>query len=339
MKQCLTLLCTVAACAATACVEGQPTLPRRDAAGDAITDARASLPDAQDDRAAPIDDQSARPDAVDDRPSITMDSGPDAAPDAAIDARADSTVATDAAPDAAPAARCTPAIDGTITPAEYTTALRVENTTLPSAWGPNELRELYLCYDDRALYLAVRGSVEAAPMGSAANAIVVYIDRDFQGAGGAATGISLFSALADRTGALDTALSSDFRVTAAGFGVEGAFGVAGTRTFTSASSDESQGWRLFWPTSALPDRRTNFAYVVSGVSTQCQDRAGTMDDVCETSVAWSSLFEGPRPATTTIALFARIVNAMGSNSPDQTLPADMPATPRTISRVLTMDVR
>ncbi len=342
MKQRSLALSAVAACAVCACVEGQPTLPRRDATADTAREASAPLPDVTSDRPSPPDDQSAPlPDVVDDRPTIAMDSGadanPDANPDATLDARTDTGVPADAAPDAAPAPRCTPAIDGTISPAEYTAALRAQNTTLPSAWGPNELRELYLCYDDRALYLAVRGSVETSPMGSPANAIVVYIDRDY----GSATGISLFSALNDRSGALDTALSSAFTLTAGAgaFGVEGAFGVAGLRTITSMSSDETQGWRLFWPTTAVPDRRTNFAYVVTGVSTQCQDRAGTMDDVCETSIAWTSLFEGPRPATTTIALFARIVNGAGDNSPDQTLPFDMPATPRSISRVLTMPVR
>jgi len=326
---------TVASCAITACVEGQPTLPRRDAG-----DAAASRPDViVDDRPNPVDDRSmSMPDVIDDRPSmVAMDSGPEASVDAAVDARTDTGVPVDAAPDAAAPARCTPAIDGTISPAEYAAALRVTNTTLPSAWGPNELRDLYLCYDSNALYIALRGSVETAPMGSPANAIVVYIDRDY----GSATGISLFSALNDRMGALDTALSSNFTLTAGAgsFGVEGAFGVAGLRTLSLMTSDETQGWRLFWPTSVVPDRRTNFAYVVSGVSTNCQDRAGTADDTCETSIAWTSLFEGPRPASTTIALFARIVNAAGTSSPDQTLPMDTPAMPRNVGRVLTLDVR
>lgn len=328
-----------------ACVEAQPTLPRRDASADG---ADASGADARDDRpTAPMSDGSDVTDAqdvqsaldvIDDRPSSAMTDGAADAP-----REASATDAADAATDSgAPPARCTPTIDGTINASEYTAAIRAENSTLPSAWGPNELRELFLCYDDRALYLAVRGSVETAPMGSPANAIVLYIDRDFRGGtGGSATGISLFSALTDRTGALDTALSSDFRLGASvdGFGIEGAFGISGMRTLTSASSDEGQGWRLFWPATAMPDRRANFAYIVTGVSTNCQDRAGTADDVCETSVAWTSLFEAPRPASTTIALFARIVNGGGTMSPDQTLPYDMPSTPRTITRVLTMDVR
>lgn len=320
-----------------ACVEAQPTLPRRDGSTDDARDDRpAVLPDS-----ATAQDARSAMDVVDDRPASAMS---DAATDALREASvADAADAADVATDTgAPPARCAPTIDGTIAPSEYTTAIRVENSTLPSAWGPNELRELYLCYDDRALYLAIRGSVESAPMGSPANAIVLYLDRDFRGGtGGSATGISLFSALTDRAGALDTALSSDFRLGASvdGFGVEGAFGVSGLRTLTSASSDEAQGWRLFWPATAVPDRRSNFAYIVTGVSTACQDRAGTADDSCETSVAWTSLFEGPRPASTTVALFARIVNGGGTMSPDQTLPYDMPSTPRTITRVLTMDVR
>jgi hypothetical protein len=279
-------------------------------------------------------------DAIDDRPaSMGMDSGPEASADAALDTLSDTGVSLDAMPDAdasAPA-RCSPTIDGTIAPDEYMAARHASNTALPSTWGPNELRDLYLCYDDRALYIALRGSVETAPMGARANAIVVYVDRDY----GSATGIANFSVLNDRMGALDNALSANFTLTpdVGIFGVEAAFGVAGLRTFDSTSSDELQGWRLFWPTTVMPDRRTDFAYVLTDVHTHCQDRDGTANDTCETRIAWTSLFEGPRPMTTTVALFARIVNATGDSSPNQTLPMDRPEMPRSVSRVLTLDVR
>lgn len=309
----------------------------RDTGVDARLDA-ATTPDAIDDRPTMSED---RPDVLDDRPSAFDDHAdvnvdrPDA-----VDDRP--TIADSGVDSGAPLARCTPTIDGTLGATEYAMAARADNTVLPSAWGANELRELRVCFDDNALYIAVRGSVEPAPMGGTTNSIVIYLDRDFRaGAGGTATGISLFSALMDRSGQLDTALSANFRLTAAvdGFGVEGAFGVYGTRTFTASTSDTTQGWRLFWPAGGMPDRRSDFAYVVAGVNTSCQDRPGLMDDVCETSILWTSLFEGPRPSTTTVALFARIVNADGTMSPDQTLPQDDPMNPRTISRLLTVSVR
>jgi hypothetical protein len=336
-------LCFTLALVTIACEEPRMIIIR-DTGVDARLDA-ATRPDIIDDQPMMIDD---RPDVLDDRPS---------APDDHADVNVDRADAVDDRPDVvddrptiadsgvdsgAPLARCTPTIDGTIGATEYAMAARAENTVIPSAWGANELRELRVCFDDNALYIAVRGSVEPAPMGGTTNSIVIYLDRDFRGgAGGTATGIALFSALMDRSGQLDTALSANFRLTAAvdGFGVEGAFGVYGTRTFTASTSDTTQGWRLFWPAGGMPDRRSDFAYVLSGVNTNCQDRLGLMDDVCETSILWTSLFEGPRPPMTTVALFARIVNADGTMSPDQTLPQDDPTNPRTISRLLTVSVR
>lgn len=329
-------LCTTLALVTIACEEPRMIIIR-DTGVDARLDA-ATTPDAIDDRPTMSED---RPDVLDDRPSAFDDHAdvnvdrPDA-----VDDRP--TIADSGVDSGAPLARCTPTIDGTLGATEYAMAARADNTVLPSAWGANELRELRVCFDDNALYIAVRGSVEPAPMGGTTNSIVIYLDRDFRaGAGGTATGISLFSALMDRSGQLDTALSANFRLTAAvdGFGVEGAFGVYGTRTFTASTSDTTQGWRLFWPAGGMPDRRSDFAYVVAGVNTSCQDRPGLMDDVCETSILWTSLFEGPRPSTTTVALFARIVNADGTMSPDQTLPQDDPMNPRTISRLLTVSVR
>ncbi len=283
---------------------------------------------------------------------VGMDAGQDVArvDGSLADVLADRTPATDSASPladgavdvATPPARCAPAVDGTLGAGEYAAAVTVNNTVLPSAWGPNELRSLSACFDDSTLYLALRGSVEGGLPGGTANSIVLYVDRDFRGGpGGTATGISLFSALTDRSGRLDSALSAAFRPTAMvdGFGVEAAFGVWGTRAFTAMASDETQGWRLFWPAGGMPDRRSDFAYVNAGVTTACQDRPGTMDDVCETAIRWTSLFEGARPALTTIALFARIVNSDGSMSPDQTLPQDDPSSPRSVSRVLTLEVR
>jgi hypothetical protein len=330
------------ALAAWGCVETQPVLPRRDASPEARADVASPPPDVvMEDRAViPEDRVVVAMDVVADRVVIAADAGPEASRDVAV---ADvPAVMADAGADAASVPRCTPTVDGTIGASEYNGGARVDNTVLPSAWGPNELRELRACVDDVALYLAVRGSVEGSLPGATANSVLVYIDRDFRGGSGAtATGISLFSALADRSGRLDTALSSDFRLTAAvdGFGVEGAFGWWGTRTFAATTSDESQGWRLFWPAGGTPDRRRDFSYITTGVSTNCQDRAGTADDVCETSVRWVDLFEGPRPARTTIALFARVVNNDGSMSPDQGLPQDDPMNPRSVSRVLTLEVR
>lgn len=311
------------------------------------------------DAPAPIDDQPSQ-DAADvsvDRAVPAMDVVAEAsiasdASDASVardvppvsdagDARADA-VSSDSASDSAVLSRCSPVIDGTLNAAEWSGATAVTNTVLPSVWGPNELRELRVCFDDLGLSIGVRASVEGAPAGGRANSVVMYIDRDFRGgSGGSATGISLFSALNDRSGTLDSALSADFRLgpSMVGFGVEGAFGISGMRNVTSTSADDTQGWRLFWPAGGVPDRRTDFAYVLSGVNTVCVDRAGTTDDVCESRISWAALFEGPRPATTTLAMFVRVVSGDGSMSPNQALPMDEAATPRTVDRVVTLEVR
>lgn len=274
---------------------------------------------------------------------VTTDSGIiDVVTDSGVDTGSDT--GTDSGADASIDPRCTPTLDGTINAAEWSNAVRVTNTVLPSAWGPNELRDLYLCYNATTLFVGLRGSVEATPTGgTGANAIVLYVDRDFRGgAGGTATGISLFSVLNDRMGVLDSALSADFRPTAAidGFGVEAAFGIAGTRNLDTRTSDETQGWRLFWPAGGTPDRRSNFAYVLTGVDTRCVDNAGTDSDTCESSISWAALFEtATPPSSTTIAVFARVVNAGGAMSPNQTLPQDDPSTPRNVGRVATLSLR
>lgn len=327
----------LAAAVGAGCEEPRMLVIRTDVQSDTRRDATA------DDRAPPPDVASDSGVSMDTGTNdVTSDTGVDVPTDTRTDTGVDSGV--DSGADASVEPRCTPTIDGTINAAEWAMGLRSTNTALPSAWGPNELRDLYLCYNATTLFVGVRGSVESAPSGGAgANAIVLYVDRDFRGgAGGTATGISLFSALNDRTGALDSALSADFRPTAAvdGFGVEAAFGIAGMRNLDTRTSDETQGWRLFWPAGGTPDRRSNFAYVLTGVDTRCVDNAGTDNDACESSISWASLFEtATPPASTTVAVFARVVNAGGAMSPNQTLPQDDPSNPRNVGRVAVFSVR
>jgi hypothetical protein len=284
-------------------------------------------------------DSPAEMDAADGTAATADASGDMPTPDAAA-----SDGATDVpSSDAQSLARCSPTVDGTLDAVEWRAGYFAQNTVLPSIWGPNELRELRMCFDDSALYIGVRGTVESGGgAGAVANAIVLYVDRDYVGPGGMpATGISLLSALSDRVGVLDSALSAGLTLGLGteGFGVEAAWGIAGMRAVNSATSLDDFGWRLFWPAGGNPDRRRDFAFVLGGVNTACQDRPGTADDACETRILWSSLFEGPRPARTTVAVFARIVNGDGSMSPNQTLPQDDPMMPRTVHRVGVIEVR
>jgi hypothetical protein len=243
-----------------------------------------------------------------------------------VDARADASAA-DVASDAAVSARCTPVIDGTIGADWPASALVVRNATA-SAWGPsNQLRAMRVCYDATNLYLAIEGTSEAT------NAMVVYFDRDFGSV--TTTGVRDFALLTDNAGALDNRVSGALTIGAAGFSAEAAWGTNGPMALASGATSDNAGLRLFWPTAPI-DRRGDFAWQ-SGASQQC---AGATPDAaaCEVSIAWTSLFDGPRPATTRVAMFARIMNNDGTMSSNQTLPEDAPATPRSVSRVLVLDV-
>jgi hypothetical protein len=107
-------------------------------------------------------------------------------------------------------------------------------------------------------------------------------------------------------------------------------------TLLDTALSESVGLRLIAPVAGGADRRADFAWTM-GAAQSC---AGATDDAraCEVRIAWSALYEGARPATARVAMFARINNNDGLASSNQTLPMDDPSAPRTIARVLVLDV-
>jgi hypothetical protein len=293
--------------------------------------------DAPADTAVPTDaplDASSRADAADATTPADVAADTAAPSDAPADSARDASVA-DAAPDAAPTpdGRCTPTIDGAVA-ADWPSNAIVATNAVATAWGPDDqLRAIRVCYDATNLYLGLEGSSQAM------NGVVVYLDRDFAGGvGGTATGISLLSALTDHAGTLDSRISAALTINAAGFGAEGAWGFAGlpTAPLAAAATSDTVGLRLFWPTGGTPDRRTDFAWM-TGAQTVCAGSGATA--ACETAIAWTQLYEGARPTSTTVALFARINNGDGTMTSNQTLPQDDPMNPRTVSRVLQVPVR
>lgn len=263
-------------------------------------------------------------DASDASVDVRADSAADSA---SADARADSA-SGDAADGGAPTGRCAPMIDGVVG-SDWSSNAIVASNGVASTWGnTNQLRALRVCYDSANLYLGIEGTSEAI------NAMVLYFDRDFGGV--TITGVRDFATLTDNTGALDNRVSAPYTITAAGFGAEAAYGTNGPMGLLDTALSDNAGLRLIAPIAGGADRRADFAWTMGAAQT-C---AGASDETraCEVRIAWSALYEGPRPATARVAMFARINNNDGTASSNQTLPIDDPSAPRTIGRVLVLDV-
>ncbi|MEI8257329.1 MAG: hypothetical protein WCJ30_16770, partial [Deltaproteobacteria bacterium] len=180
--------------------------------------------------------------------------------------------------------------------------------------GLNDLRSLRVCFDDAALYLGIDGTSEDA------NAIMAFLDRD----DGAGTGITAASTLADRVGALDSAISSRFAAFPAGFGIDWVWGSRGMLSNRGGTTGAGAGLR---------DVRTNPADYgwIGGDETVCVRGGHT----CEVSLPWSVLYGASgRPSPASLALFVRLGNSDGSQAANQTLPEDDPALPFTVSRLM-----
>src|SRR5439155_1118750 len=128
--------------------------------------------------------------------------------------------------DAGPSGRCTPTIDGTIG-ADWTAEAILATNAAPTGWGAglNELRSVRVCYDATNLYLGIDGEDEAA------NAIVLYLDRD----DGSSTGINTPTGFRDNTGALDDAISAAFSSFPGGLGIDWAWGTRGRASATTGA--------------------------------------------------------------------------------------------------------
>lgn len=221
----------------------------------------------------------------------------DAGSDAGIDA-----AGTDAGP-------LPPTIDGTISPGEWAGAVVATDDTI-TIWSGNELRGLRALIAGDSLYLALEGRIEGG------NAMAVYVDRDLD----EAVGVADLSTVTDFEGALDNAITGAL-VTPTGFATDLVFGTLDLSR-SASGSDARMGWRDLNRAAALDDLYWIGADVAPVVCASA---------TCETRLPLDEL-GGTAPRR--IALFARILNADGTMSPNQTLPSDDGAMPRTVAAVL-----
>ena len=228
-----------------------------------------------------------------------------------IDAGGDAGGTDAGGTDAGPVA---PTIDGVLGASEWAGATMVTSTTATD-WTGDELRSLRALLLADALYLAIEGTIEGG------NAMLVYVDR----AQGTAEGVAL-ATLTDSTGALDDAMTAGFTTPATVLPDLGWGTVDLSRAATGA--DDRMGWRDFIRAASPADL---YWILPTEAATVCGAT------VCETRLPRTSLDLGAgatRPRT--IAIFARIANATGLVSPNQTLPMDDPTMPRTVTMLLTL---
>ncbi|MBM4396985.1 MAG: IPT/TIG domain-containing protein [Deltaproteobacteria bacterium] len=184
-------------------------------------------------------------------------------------------------------------------------AWRVGENSVASDWNApethqNELHDLYVAVDDTTLHVGVKGFCEGT------NAIVGWVDRD----PGAATGFKP-AALADSTGALDSAVSAPaVDVTDDGFGAEAAFGTVGMQIAQGGLADGA-GWRGFVGENV---GAANFAWI-QGDLVPAADKQSLV-----ASIPLETLYGGAVPAKAGVGLFVRIVSADGNATANQCLP-------------------
>jgi hypothetical protein len=297
------ILASLLVLALPGCPTGMP-MPRdagraRDAAFDAGRDAGA------------MDDAAMEMDAP-----AEIDAAPEGDAFVAVDGGRDAAVPTDSSRDAVAAldvpTAAPPAIDGVIGPTEWAGAAMAAGAT-PTIWTGNELLSIRALLLGGGLYLAIEGRIEGG------NSIVVYVDRTR----GASEGVTLAS-LTDSTGALDSSITAGF-ATPSDVRPDLGWGTLDlSRAATGA--DDRMGWRDF-VRAASPDDL--YWILPIEAPTVCGAAA------CEAMLPRAALDLGSgamRPRT--VAIFARIANHDGTMSPNQTLPMDDPAMPRTVSALL-----
>lgn len=214
-----------------------------------------------------------------------------------------------------------PTLDGDLS--EWDPALRVAQNGVASDWtdtnGTNDLRALYVAFDDANLYLGISGVVEPQ------NAIVAYLDVDFGAA--PTTGLADMSGLTDNTGNLDAALAGTLHVTAAGFGADYALGSKGMAEVLDGL-DDAAGWRgLSTP--------TDLAWLTGTVDVDLSGGAG--NETLECAIPLGTLLPSGVPsAGATLALVVKISDSNGAAYANQTLPEE--DTGATVSQVYTFRI-
>lgn len=200
----------------------------------------------------------------------------------------------------------TPTLDGRVS-FDWDSTFLVATNQVPTDWGSNELKALYVAWDSQYLYIGIQGICEEN------NAIVGYVDIDF----GNATGLSDMSEILDNSGALDAAISSKVIVTEPGFGADLAFGSVGMNKasgfvgvgFTPPECDLA-GWRL------LKDN-ADLWWVLDGGELLTDKDEGSV----ETWIPLTILYPGGVPeGGATLAVTVRLVNHDGEYTSNQALP-------------------
>jgi hypothetical protein len=194
-----------------------------------------------------------------------------------------------------------PTVDGVIGAGEYPAATKIATNSVESTWGAgNVLSTLYAGFDAANLYVAIEGTTEAA------NAMVVYVDRDF----GASTGAANMGMLSDNDGAVDASLQGGLDVTVAGFGADIGAGTIGMQSIKAADGlSDVAGWRGLSPSD-------NFAWLAGDVV------AG--DGVVELAIPLGALYPTGVPASGgAVAIVVRITY-YGDNYANQSLPEGVP---------------
>lgn len=190
-------------------------------------------------------------------------------------------------------------VDGILDPLEWKDATTFTND-LPASgiFAGDRLDTLHVFRDETHLHIGIGAEL------SSGNAILVYVDADY----GLDRGLVSPTQLFDTLGTLDRALSKELVVADPELRID--FGW-GTTRMNHRTSDESMGWR------DIATDPSSFRPLVA--LSACGPNA------CETSIPLSTLGAGD------IALFVRLGSATSLALSNQTLPADSPAEPESIT--------
>jgi hypothetical protein len=197
-----------------------------------------------------------------------------------------------------------PSLDGSLS--DWQAPFKIAENTKATDWGvgKNELRALYLCYDNENLYIAIEGQCEAQ------NAIVGYIDPAF----GSGFGVSNMTAITDNTGSLDNAISSKVSVSEPGFGAEIAFGTVGMASFTDgkdfSKGGDSAGFRR------IDMAKPNDLDWIQGVVVANSANAAVEAQISLQKLRGEQVLQNP----TQVAIFVRLLNSDGQYTSNQCLP-------------------
>lgn len=193
--------------------------------------------------------------------------------------------------------------------------------------GYNQLDGLRLAADTTGLWIGLDGVVD-----DRANAVVVWIDRDF----GAGTGAGAGLLLSDSSAGLDSALGRGAPIVALeGLGFDAAVGSVDGTELRLGSSSGAAGARLFAPPDGDPadlwwqDSLINldFARLAQGAPAVAAGPTGVASGGgLEALLPWSALYPGGLTGPTAIAVVVTLTDSAGGTASNQALPPYVSAT-------------